>query len=82
MNSIGKLTLVLAMAVVLLSCKKKTHLSAREEQLQEETTKPLLANEIIEQEGIRFILNYPQTDAQLLVRLYKGTTPETAGIGK
>ena len=76
MNWIGKLTLVMAMAIVLLSCKKKTHLSPREEQLQNEITKPLLANEIIEQEGIRFLLNYAQSDAQIQLRLYKGSSLE------
>ena len=48
--------------------------------MQDEITKPLKANEIIEQEGIRFILNYVQSDAQLLLRLYKGTTPETSQV--
>jgi hypothetical protein len=80
MNSIGKLTLVLAMAIVLLSCKKKKQLSAREEQLQNEISQPLKANEIIEQEGIRFLLNYVQTDAQLVLRLYKGTSPEITPV--
>jgi hypothetical protein len=80
MNSIGKFTLVMAMAIVLLSCKKKTQLSAREEQLQNEITKPLLPNEILEQEGIRFLLNYVQSDGQLQVRLYKGTSLEFSQV--
>ncbi|HTE27957.1 hypothetical protein [Flavitalea sp.] len=80
MNSIGKLTLVLAMAIVLLSCKKKSQLSAREEQIQNEITQPLLPNEIIEQEGIRFLLNYEHSNAQLQLRLYKGTSLEFSPV--
>jgi hypothetical protein len=76
MNWIGKLTLVMAMGIVLTSCKKKSNTSAREEQLQNEITQPLLANEIIEQEGIRFMLNYLQSDAQIVLKLYKGNNLE------
>ena len=78
MNWIGKLTLVMAMGIVLTSCKKKTQPNAREEQLQNEITTPLLANEIIEQEGIRFMLNYVQADAQIALKLYKGNNLEVA----
>ncbi|RYY23554.1 MAG: hypothetical protein EOO04_14160 [Chitinophagaceae bacterium] len=74
MNWIGKLTLVMAMAIVLTSCKKKTQPSPREEQLEIEITQPLKANEILEQEGVRFLLNYDQTTAQIALKLYKGNT--------
>jgi hypothetical protein len=63
---------IIAMAG-LLSCKKTTQSSPREEQQQTEIKQPLLSNEILEQEGLRFTLNYQQTDAQLSMKLYEGT---------
>jgi hypothetical protein len=80
MNWIGKLTLVLAMGIVLTSCKKKSHVSPREEQLQTEITQPLLANEILEQEGIRFLLNYVQADATIVLKLYQGNNLEVPPV--
>jgi len=55
------------------SCNKGTELTPREQQELDEETAVLLPNEIIEQEGIRFILNYAQENAQIALTLNRGT---------
>jgi hypothetical protein len=64
--------LMLLLCTVFTSCKKSSNLTEREKQELEEQTAILLPNEIREQEGIRFILNYDQESARIALKLYKG----------
>ena len=66
-------TLLLLLCIVFTSCKKGTSLTEREKQEQEEQTAVLLPNEIIEKEGIRFVLNYEEQSAKIALKLFKGT---------
>jgi hypothetical protein len=70
-----KLTVVLLLLLctVFTSCKKGSNLTEREKQEIEEQTAILLPNEIREQEGIRFILNYDQESAKIALKLFRGT---------
>jgi len=61
------------LALTIASCNKGTELSPREKQELEEETATLLPNEILEQEGIRFVLNYEPQNAQIALQLNKGT---------
>jgi hypothetical protein len=67
-----KLTFIALLLTVLFACKKESKLSPREQQVLDEETAVLLPNEIIEQEGIRFILNYSQESADIGLKLNKG----------
>src|SRR6478735_8743633 len=80
MKTVIRISFLLILAAVLTNCRKKSHPSTREEQLQNEVTQPLLANEILEQEGVRFILNYSQDDAQISLNLEGGGAGETAAL--
>ncbi|RYY14130.1 MAG: hypothetical protein EOO04_30720, partial [Chitinophagaceae bacterium] len=60
MKHIRTVGLLIMLCSVFGSCKKGSNLTEREKQEQEEQTAILLQNEIIEQEGIRFVLNYDQ----------------------
>ena len=73
MIQLSKCTLWVLLFCIAISCKKDPKLSPREEQEQKELTEALLPNEILEQEGIRFILNYNQNDAQIDVTLDKSS---------
>lgn len=74
MKRVLSLSVFLILIMTLANCKKKTQPSSREEQIEKEISQPLLANEILEQEGIRFILNYDPSQAQLGLNLYKGSS--------
>lgn len=63
---------VALLCIVLFSCQKKSNLTEREKQIEAEQTAVLLPNEIREQEGIRFILNYDQSNARIALKLYRG----------
>ena len=65
--------LLLLLCTTFNACKKDSNLSEREKQEHEELTAILLPNEIMEQEGIRFILNYDQESAKIALKLFKGT---------
>lgn len=73
MQVLTKSVVCVMLLSLLFSCNKDPQLSPREQQELEEQTGPLLANEILEQEGVRFILNYTQEDADIDLKLYKGT---------
>ena len=64
---------IIAMIGVMSSCKKNTSLTARQEQEQNEIKQPLLSNEILEQEGLRFRLNYVPANTTISLKLYEGT---------
>ena len=72
MKQFTTVTLLLLLCAVITSCKKGSNLSAREKQELEEQRAILLPNEIREQEGIRFILNYDQQNASIALKLYRG----------
>jgi hypothetical protein len=57
----------------MFSCSRKTDLTPREEQEQQENAEPLLVNEILEQEGVKFTADYRPDIVKLTLRLYKGT---------
>ncbi|HTE27678.1 hypothetical protein [Flavitalea sp.] len=65
--------LLLLLCTVLTSCKKDSNLNEKEKQELEEQTAALLPNEIREQEGIRFIINYDQESAKIALKLFRGT---------
>jgi hypothetical protein len=68
--------LLLASSLVMFfaaGCGKDSGLSERERQELEESTAVLLPNEILEQEGIRFILNYVPQNADISLALNKDT---------
>jgi hypothetical protein len=69
MKTVKTTSVILVLVMLLASCQKKSELSARELQLKNEMTQPLLAHEILEQEGVRFILNYSQSNAQISLKL-------------
>jgi len=73
MTQMAKCALWVLLFGIVISCKKDPELSPREEQEQKELTEVLLSNEILEQEGLRFILNYNQNDAQIAVTLDKSS---------
>lgn len=73
MMQLSKCALLVLLITTIISCKKDPKLSPREEQEQRELTEVLLPNEILEQEGIRFILNYNQNDAEIDVKLDKSS---------
>lgn len=64
--------LLLLLCTVFISCKKGSNLTEREQEELDEQTAVLLPNEIIEKEGIRFILNYDQESAKIALKLFKG----------
>ena len=68
---------------VLISCQKDGNeppLTPEQKQQQEEEKAVLLPNEILEEEGLRFNLNYLTANAQIALKLYKGTTPPASPI--
>ena len=65
--------LLLLICATFNSCKKGPTLTEREKQELEEQTAILLPNELMEQEGIRFVLNYEQESAKIALKLFKGT---------
>ena len=70
---LSKCALLVLLFSTIISCKKDPKQSPREEQEQKELTEVLLPNEILEQEGLRFILNYNQDDAVIDVKLDKSS---------
>jgi hypothetical protein len=64
--------LLLLLCTTFNSCKKSSNLTEREKQELEEQSAVLLPNEIMEQEGIRFVLNYDQESAKIALKLFKG----------
>jgi hypothetical protein len=72
MSVTSKFAFVALLLCAVVSCKKESKLSPREQQQLEEETAVLLPNEILEQEGIRFILNYNQESADIGLKLNKG----------
>ena len=71
---------LLLLCTIFNSRKKGNNLSEREKQELEEQTAILLPNEIMEQEGIRFILNYEQESAKIALKLLKGTGTTQSAI--
>jgi len=70
-----KFTIVALLFSVLISCKKESEsLSPEQQQRLKEEKEVLQPNEMLEQEGLRFILSWtPQDSIQLNLKLYKGT---------
>jgi hypothetical protein len=76
MKKISVLAIAMLLCSLMIACKKKSSLTPREQQQQDENTQVLLPNEILEKEGIRFVLSYPEADAQIHLKLVRvnGTT--------
>ena len=76
MKQFVKFTSIILLFAFFISCKKGDNdppLTPAQQQQVEEERAVLLPNEILEQEGIRFKLNYSTNDAQIVLKLYKGT---------
>lgn len=83
MKKLIKFTSILLLLSFFISCNKDANdpplTPAQLQQAQEEKA-VLLPNEILEQEGLRFRLNYPTSDAQIVLKLYKGIGPGKSSI--
>lgn len=83
MTQFIKFTLIALLLSIFVSCKKEgsgQSLTPEQQQQQEEEKAVLLPNEILEKEGLRFTLNYSTVNAQIALKLYKGTTPPASPI--
>lgn len=69
--------ILIVLIIALFSCRKnQPELSAEEKQKQEEAKEPLKWNELLEEEGLTFIINSPVTDTAIIkidLKLYKGS---------
>ena len=76
MKQFTKFTIVALLFSILISCKKESEgpsLSPEEQQQLKEEKEVLQPNEMLETEGLRFILSWaPQDSIQLNLKLYKG----------
>ncbi len=74
MRSVAIPVFCLLALIATSSCKKKVTKTDREKQEEQEVTQPLLSNQILEQEGVRFTLSYTPSEAEIGLKLF---TPET-----
>jgi len=73
MRTSARFSLLIIAFIGLVACNKSPGLTAREEQEQNEIKEPLLSNEILEQEGLRFALSYAPANVTIALKLYEGT---------
>ena len=69
--------ILILLGITLFSCGKKTdELSVEQKQIQQEKREPLKFNQLLEQEGLRFIVSSAVTDTaiiQIELKLYQGS---------